>query len=807
MSETPDVDAIRDKLRDCRLFVVPYCHADWAWTHSRRWHRARYVLAIGEALDILDAQDADGVPPDAPHAFRWYLDCWRTELQPFLEAHPERLAELQRRVSEGRIAICGGYSNVRINHVPGETFVRGMPRGRREFRRLFPDADLSVHADIVDVAVGHPQMPQLLRLAGYDYLRFWRPHDALNEKSVPHQFVWEGLDGSQVIAQRGSYGGLHTPDVTPADFRERWNEVVATWWGRELEEKRNRTPVDFIMMHNGCDDARPLRAHPGSDLPMDLPGLIQEWNAREDSSLAFATLPELFAELAARREDLATIAGTLDPCDVGFNAAWGGSRGLWRLRLDCAREICHAETLDALTIAAGIADLDSAQAQQATEDLWRDALLCSAHATQWLFQDDFDELHELATNTVFRAERRQTDSLTHLARAVDCPENALALTHNPLAFERTVTVPLRVTFMRGDTGGVPDPLRLVDADGEELTYQITRELRHGGVRWELETLAQVTLPAGGWNTICWTPEEPTEAPGEPNDDAISNRLLTLRFDRGRLTRIEDAASGEELTAPVDAPFGHLRTYNVDATAPLHVGPILGTADARWTSWRVTERGPVRWSFRSEGEVGGCPASLEARLYRGERRVEMRVEVDWDGRDGFLVSHIPVSDEARLFADMPFCVEDKRLDEEPYVGIERRREGMFIARSFVDAGPLAYVSHDGDRYFIRDREAGTLAHILVNSVRSFYAEWEENVNRQMRGEGRHEFTFSLVPHAGDWREAGLWRLSEDLRNPAQTAWPLPGGELPAKRSLISVEPANVQMSACYLDGGRLLLLHS
>ncbi len=233
-----------------------------------------------------------------------------------------------------------------------------------------------------------------------------------------------------------------------------------------------------------------------------------------------------------------------------------------------------------------------------------------------------------------------------------------------------------------------------------------------------------------------------------------------------------------------------------------VGKILGTHDVQWASWQVIERGPVRWSFRSEGEVGGCSASLEARLYRGERRVEMRVTVDWDGRDGFLASHIPNTGE--MVGDMPFCVEDKRLDEEPYVGIERRREGMFIARSFVDTGSLAYVSHDGDRYFIRDADAGMLAHILVNSVRSFYAEWEESVNREMRGEGRHEFTFSIVPHEGDWRQAGLWRLSESLRNPARTAWPLPGGDLPTKRSLISVEPANVQMSACYLDGGRLLV---
>ena len=188
---------------------------------------------------------------------------------------------------------------------------------------------------------------------------------------------------------------------------------------------------------------------------------------------------------------------------------------------------------------------------------------------------------------------------------------------------------------------------------------------------------------------------------------------------------------------------------MDATKPLHVGPILGATDALWERWQVTEAGPVRWTMRSEGHLGPCPAALEVRLYRGERRIELGVEVDWDGRDGFLAAHLPFPFAGELFGDMPFCVELKDLAAEPYVGIERQRPGMFIARSFVDRvgaeASMAWVSHDGDRYFIHDAQTDTLAHLLVNSVRTCYADWEESVNRQMRGAGHHEFTCSIVPH--------------------------------------------------------------
>jgi len=921
----PSTREIREALAGRTILIVPYSHSDWAWTHSRRWHEVRYTLVVDEVLDILAAQDEAGVAPDAPEAYRWYTDCWRTQIATFLETRPERYEELRRRIAEGRIAVCGGYANLRINHVPGELFVRGMVLGRRQWRQVFPEADLTVHSDIVDVAVGYPQLPQLLRLAGYDYLQFWRPEEALNAKGVPHHFVWEGIDGSRVLAARGCYGGLTVPHFAPDDYPARWEETVGYWWENVLRYKRRHAPTPVLWQNRGADDARPLKTHFVSDIPIDLPGLIAEWNRRETSTMRFATPVEAFAALEARRDELPVVSGTLDPIDVAYNAAWGGSQGLWKLREGCAREIGIAEMLHALVgngngkrhrqqdsgpsgrtgwrlrrqqdaataetvngngvqavapglqgkgeavapglqgkgeavapglqgkgeavapglqgkgeaVAPGLQGKGEAAApglrgpwvaaegdgddndraawerrpsgrqgpgQRAFDELWRDTLLFSAHAIQWLFQEDFDELYELAQSTFTRARRAQQDALAALAAQVDCGDEALQVLANSLPHEREATVPLRVTFVRGESQ-VPKPLRLVDGDGREAPHQVLRELRHANRPWELDALARITLPAGGWTVLRAEKAEPAEDPAPEIEDAqaIDNGLVALHFDRGRLMRIAED-SGAEWDAPEDTPFGHLRACDVDTTKPLHVGPIVGSTDAVWERWRVTEAGPVRWSFRSEGAIGACPAVLEARLHAGERRVEFAVEVEWDGRGGHLASHLPFPGRGAITGDMPFCVEDKPLWDEPYVGIERTREGMFIARSFVDwtadGRGLAYVSHDGDRYFILDREANVLAHILINSVREPYAEWEESVNRQMRGEGRHRFTFSLVPH-----EPGaidLWRLSENLRTRVLQTRPLGAGELPMAGSLLAVSPRGVSLSACHADGDRLLL---
>ncbi len=802
---------MREALEACTILLVPYCHADWAWTHSRRWHELRYVLALDEVLDIMAGQDAAGVAPDAPEAYRWYTDCWRTQIATFLESRPERHQELRRRITEGRIAICGGWANLRVNHVPGELFVRGMTLGRRQWREAFGEVDLRVHSDIVDVAVGHPQLPQLLRLAGYDYLQFWRPEEALNAKGVPHQFIWEGIDGTRIIAARGCYGGLAQPQLAPDDAADRWDEVVERWWETTLRYKLEHTRIGLIWAQRGADDARPLRTHPAEDAPMDLPAIVREWNARETSTMRFATPVEAFAEIEARRDGLPVVSGTLDPIDVAYNAAWGGAPGLWKLREGCAREIGIAESLHAL-VAAGGGDGERAGGrawgQGELEELWRDALTFSAHAIQWLFQEDFDEMYALAQSTLTRARRAQQDALALLAGRVDCPDDARHLLVNPLPREREVTVPVRLTFVRGEEKGAPEPLRLRDGEGREVPWQALRALRCAGKTWEWDALARVTLPAGGWTVLRAEQAEPAANPAPEIEDApaISNGVVTLHFDRGRLMRIED--TGGDWTAPEDTPFGHLRAYDIDTTKPLHVGPILGRTDAVWSSWQVAEAGPVRWAMRSEGAIGACAAALEARLHAGERRVEFAVEVEWDGRGGFLAAHLPYPGRGQIAGDMPFCVEDKPLWDEPYVGIERTRPGMFIARSFVDwtadGRGMAYVSHDGDRYFIMDRAANVLQHILINSVREPYAEWEESVNRQMRGEGRHRFSFSLVPHEDDWREARLWQLSEELRTPVLQTRPLGWGELPGAGSALAVTPATVALSACCADAGRVLV---
>lgn len=798
-----NASAIRQRLKGCHIFVVPYCHADWAWTHTRQWHKLRYVHVFERVLEIMRHDEG----------FRWYFDSYITELAPLLELRPDLLPELRQRVAEGRIAICGAYANIRPNMTGEETFIRNLIHGRRRLRALFPEADLSVHADIVDVALGHPQIPQLLKLAGYRYGRFWRPQAGLSEAGVPYEFIWRGLDGSEILCSRGCYAGLCSPNAIPDKYAENWDAAVEHLWQTELELISRHSPTGLLWLSQGMDDALPLQAsYAGAqtDVLLDIPGFIAEWNRRENIPMRFATPVEFYQELEKRRADVPLVGGTLDPCDVCYNAAWGGAQGLWRKRFVADAELVGAQLWEAL--------LDENSSALDYDRLWENVLLFSAHATQWLFQRDFEELEELADYTILQARQRRRKMLQAHSCRLAQPPNCAGIIFNSLPYARREIVPVLLTHSLG----LPESLEIRDAAGKALPHQIIQPMEYGGRLWEAEALVELEVPACGYTTVGWQKAasqslaqgDETSSQGPAFSSASSCRLLNnglieMLWENGPAKEI--SWNGQRLKGAV--PWGGLRLYDVDVRGPLHVGPITATYEPQWETGEICEQGPLRWRARAQGHIGPHELRLEARLYARQPRVEFALTVFWAGHDGFLAALCPVPFAGLLEADTPFGVEEKRLAEIRYghiaghfsENVERLREGMFYAKSFVSLSDgergLSFITHNGDRYFIYDATEKSLAHILINSVKPIQEGWEQHVNLRREGRGRHDFLWSIMFHPGDWRQAHIRQWAERLRQPLEIILPQgTAGELPGEQSLLSLQPPHVVLSALYQEQG-------
>jgi hypothetical protein len=52
MGKNGEISGIRNKLKGGKeIHIIPYAHADFAWTHYRQWHVERYIFIINEVLD------------------------------------------------------------------------------------------------------------------------------------------------------------------------------------------------------------------------------------------------------------------------------------------------------------------------------------------------------------------------------------------------------------------------------------------------------------------------------------------------------------------------------------------------------------------------------------------------------------------------------------------------------------------------------------------------------------------------------------------------------------------------------------
>ena len=167
------------------FFFIPHTHWEGAVFKTREEYLDMGLPNILRALALLKAH---------PN-YRFVLDqaCY---VKPFLERHPEEEAAFRKFVQEGRLAIVGGTDVMPDVNMPGgESFVRQVLYGKGYFRQKL-GVDVTVGWQL-DTFGHHPQMPQLLKLGGYK--SFWTQR-GVTDPNTPSEFLWEGIDGSQIPA-------------------------------------------------------------------------------------------------------------------------------------------------------------------------------------------------------------------------------------------------------------------------------------------------------------------------------------------------------------------------------------------------------------------------------------------------------------------------------------------------------------------------------------------------------------------------------------------------------------------------------
>jgi alpha-mannosidase len=201
--------------------------------------------------------------------------------------------------------------------------------------------------------------------------------------------------------------------------------------------------------------------------------------------------------------------------------------------------------------------------------------------------------------------------------------------------------------------------------------------------------------------------------------------------------------------------------------------------------KLVEGGPLRAIIRVKKHFQNSTFVQDITMYAGVPRVDVKMQVDWHEKHILLKVAFPVSVHS-----------DKATFEIPYGSIERpttRNTPAEQAKFEVPAQRWADLSDTkhgfsllNDSKYGYDVKGNVLRLSLLRSP-----EWPD----PHADEGHHEFTYSMYPHAGTWREAQTVRRGYELNYKLLAIQSQKhGGTLPAEHSFVKIESDNVVLTA-------------
>ncbi len=228
-----------------------------------------------------------------------------------------------------------------------------------------------------------------------------------------------------------------------------------------------------------------------------------------------------------------------------------------------------------------------------------------------------------------------------------------------------------------------------------------------------------------------------------------NGEISSLFDvRSQRETIASGVTGNQLVIYEDKPL-NWSAWDIDIFYEQKPYPIRDIVD-----WRVVEEGPVRSAIEITRQFGKSTLRQRIALWRESRRVDFITEVDWQERETLLRALFPL----RINTAQAMCEIQFGAVERP----THRNTSWDWARFEVCAHRWVDLS-EGD-YGVALLNDGKYGHSLRDNILGLSLLKGATFPDPNADLGMHRFTYSLLPHAGDWREGQVVRRAYELNVP-------------------------------------------
>lgn len=730
---------------------IGHAHIDMAWLWRLARTREKAARTFSTALHLMRQYPEYRFMHSSPQLYA-YLK----------HDYPAIFAGVRERIAAGQWEITGGtWVEPDTNLISGESLIRQFLHGTRYMRqefgvesRLFWLPDVFGYSWI---------LPQIARGCGMDY--FLTSKLSWNQiNRFPYDtFHWRGIDGTELLThfvttpERGSPHYTYNGEMRPKDVRGIWDNY------------RQKDENDELLMLFGWGDggggatrgmlesARVLRNLPG------FPSVHQE------------LAESFFARLAARvaDRDLPTWDGELY---LEYH------RGTYTSQAAAKRANRESEILyhDAEWLCT-LADLLTGEVNYphaAFDEGWKLILLNQFHdilpgsSIRQVYQDsgqDYARVAALGHGALTGAQRRLLALLGGATPAL--------VVFNSLPWERAGLVSLPWSpELAGQAPllGPGHPTR-------------TQEVVEGNERRLLVEVAGVP-PLGYRAFPLAAASDAAEAdPLIVTAARLENRFYRLELnERGQIASLWDKRAARQVLAPeargnvlqvfTDKPMA-FDAWDIDIYYQERMREIDDLIEVA-----VEETGPLRGTLRLRWRFHRSTITQRLTLYRDGPRLDFRTEVEWHEQQILLKVAFPVAVRAtRATYDLHFGQIERPT---------HWNTSWDWARFEVPAHKWA------------DLSEGNYGVALLNDCKYGY-DIRDNVMRLTllksairpdaeADKGFHRFTYSLLPHAGGWREGGVLPSAYELNLPPYTATlaAQPAGGLPNRFAFATCDAAHV-----------------
>ncbi|WP_067618989.1 alpha-mannosidase [Alicyclobacillus acidiphilus] len=739
------------------LHMIGNAHIDpvWLWQWQEGFQEVKATFR--SALDRMKEYD-DFVFVSSSAAFYEWVE----------ENDPAMFDEIKARIAEGRWEVVGGWWIQPDCNIPsGESFVRQGLYGQRYFHDKF--GVIAKTGYNVDSFGHHGMLPQILKKSGMDQYVFMRPGP--HEKGLPgHVFWWESDDGSRVLTARILF------------------EYCT--WGKELDTHVRRcaeqlqSSVKQLMCFYGVGN------HGGGPTKENLDSIHRLQEELAGTHIVISTPDRYFAAL--RKDTALTLPVVHDDLQHHASGCYAAHSGVKQWNRKAENLLLAAEKWSLL------ADWMNLQPYPQTyNQAWKDVMFNQFHDIMagTSLEAAYDDARDFYGEAMSIASRGLNNAVQALSWRIDIPEEAgmkPIVVFNPHAWRSRVNVEL-------ECGSVPAHAVLVDDEERQVPFQLVQSKATSNGRYRLSFIAD--LPSLGYRVYRLRTEHALTKEAESfnewnaTETSFENPFFQIEFDpeTGYISRLFDKqAEVEVFHRPGAVPIVMDDKSDTWSHGVLRFDREIGRFQAKRV--RLLEHGAVKSVIRVTSEYGHSTLVQDFTLYRELRQIDVFVTVDWHEKHKALKLRFPTNiSHSDATYEIPYGHIKRPVNGEEEPG-QSWLDVTGLARTTGEPYGLSLLNDGKYSFDVLEKEI----HLTV--LRSpIYAhhdplEPEEDGEYSFIDQGIQRFTYSLLPHQGQWQDARTVQTAAELNQKAiAVIETYHAGPLPQADSFLTVSDEGVMVS--------------